>query len=99
MFLERLSLTTELVWSVLFVFFFFFCLFPSNCHFWVLYQMFRKFTLIGADHLSLSDYLAGMASFAVIALGGTLIGLLFALLASILTRPFQSRPNTDKFPF
>nr|CAD2196696.1 unnamed protein product [Meloidogyne enterolobii] len=56
----------------------------------VLYQMFRKFTLIGVNNLAVFDYIAGIFSFVVIALGGTLIGLFFAFFVSILTR-FTSR--------
>uniref|UniRef100_A0A915LWW2 Cation/H+ exchanger domain-containing protein n=1 Tax=Meloidogyne javanica TaxID=6303 RepID=A0A915LWW2_MELJA len=35
----------------------------------VLYQMFRKFTLIGVNNLAVFDYIAGIFSFVVIALG------------------------------
>ncbi|KAL3077285.1 hypothetical protein niasHS_013274 [Heterodera schachtii] len=52
----------------------------------VLYQMFRKFTLIGVDQLALADYLAGVGSFVVISFGGALTGLFFAFFVSILTR-------------
>lgn len=48
--------------------------------------MFRKFTLIGVDQLSLADYLAGVGSFVVISFGGALTGLFFAFFVSILTR-------------
>jgi sodium/hydrogen exchanger-like protein 3 len=48
--------------------------------------MFRKFTLIGYVNLALVDYLSGAASFLVIALGGTLIGIGFAFVVSLLTR-------------
>jgi hypothetical protein len=50
--------------------------------------MFRKFTLIGLDKISTTDYLLGAASFFVIAFGGILIGLVFALLACIITKYF-----------
>lgn len=52
----------------------------------VLYQMFRKFIAIGESNLQCMDYLAGIGSFVVIALGGVLIGLLFAVLACIATK-------------
>ena len=52
--------------------------------------MFRKFTLIGMENLVLLDYVAGACSFFVIAFGGTLIGVAFAFLVSILTRFIQN---------
>jgi ABC-type long-subunit fatty acid transport system fused permease/ATPase subunit len=54
----------------------------------VLYQMFLKFTLIGEANLTAGDYLAGVASFLVIAFGGILIGLIFAVIVSLATRFF-----------
>jgi sodium/hydrogen exchanger-like protein 3 len=52
----------------------------------VLYQMFRKFILIGEANLRPTDFIAGIGSFLVIALGGIAIGLAFALLASLATK-------------
>ncbi|MCP9260078.1 Sodium/hydrogen exchanger [Dirofilaria immitis] len=49
----------------------------------VLYQMFRKFVLIGRDKLIPIDYLAGGISFFVIGLGGTAIGLFMLLLSAL----------------
>lgn len=48
--------------------------------------MFRKFGLIGAENLVLVDCLLGILSFVVIAAGGILIGLVFALIVSLATR-------------
>lgn len=55
----------------------------------VLYQMFRKFTLIGMENLVLLDFVAGACSFFVIAFGGTFIGVAFAFVVSILTRSIK----------
>uniref|UniRef100_A0A7E4UNE5 Sodium/hydrogen exchanger n=1 Tax=Panagrellus redivivus TaxID=6233 RepID=A0A7E4UNE5_PANRE len=52
----------------------------------VLYTMFLKFGQIGVDNMHASDYVAGGASFFVIALGGVLIGLVFAFIVSFITR-------------
>lgn len=52
----------------------------------VLYQMFRKFVLIGKDKLIVSDYFAGGISFFVIGLGGTAIGLFYAFIVSFITK-------------
>ncbi|VDK88994.1 unnamed protein product, partial [Onchocerca ochengi] len=52
----------------------------------VLYQMFRKFVLIGQEKLIPIDYLAGGISFFVIGLGGTAIGLFYAFIVSFITK-------------
>uniref|UniRef100_A0A915AB50 Sodium/hydrogen exchanger n=2 Tax=Parascaris univalens TaxID=6257 RepID=A0A915AB50_PARUN len=52
----------------------------------VLYQMFKKFTLIGADKLITIDYIAGGVSFFVIGLGGAAIGLVYAIIVSFITK-------------
>ncbi|VDM91452.1 unnamed protein product [Litomosoides sigmodontis] len=52
----------------------------------VLYQMFRKFVLIGRDKLIPIDYFAGGVSFFVIGLGGTAIGLFYAFIVSFITK-------------
>jgi len=52
----------------------------------VLYQMFRKFTVIGQENLIAVDYVAGLLSFFVIGVGGVCIGLFFAVLVSLITR-------------
>ncbi len=48
--------------------------------------MFKKFTLIGADRLIPVDYAAGICSFFVIALGGTIIGIAYAFVVSFITK-------------
>ncbi|CAJ0563602.1 unnamed protein product, partial [Mesorhabditis spiculigera] len=52
----------------------------------VLYKMFRNFYDIGAPNVQASDYGKGVVSFFAIALGGTLVGVVFALLVSIITK-------------
>ncbi|CAK5022457.1 unnamed protein product [Meloidogyne enterolobii] len=52
----------------------------------VLYQMFRKFLLIGIDNLSFWHFIAGCASFLIISIGGLFIGILFAIVASLATK-------------
>ncbi|VDN85644.1 unnamed protein product [Brugia pahangi] len=52
----------------------------------VLYQMFRKFVLIGKDKLIPIDYFSGGISFFVIGLGGTAIGLFYAFIVSFITK-------------
>ncbi|VDN05549.1 unnamed protein product [Thelazia callipaeda] len=52
----------------------------------VLYRMFRKFVMIGADKLIMIDYVAGCVSFFVIGLGGTAIGLFYAFVVSFITK-------------
>ncbi|KAI1711825.1 sodium/hydrogen exchanger family domain-containing protein [Ditylenchus destructor] len=56
----------------------------------MLYQMCRKFIDIGESRLVLIDYVAGAFSFFVIAIGGIIIGVIMALIVSIITR-FTSR--------
>uniref|UniRef100_A0A914HIR3 Sodium/hydrogen exchanger n=1 Tax=Globodera rostochiensis TaxID=31243 RepID=A0A914HIR3_GLORO len=52
----------------------------------VLYQMFRKFIAIGEPNLETLDYVAGIGSFLVIAIGGVLIGVFFSLITCIATK-------------
>ncbi|CAJ0934557.1 unnamed protein product, partial [Mesorhabditis belari] len=56
----------------------------------VLYQMFKSFTEIGASNLVVGDYFQGAASFFVVAIGGIVIGLLFAMLTAIFTKYTQN---------
>uniref|UniRef100_A0A914Z9U9 Sodium/hydrogen exchanger n=1 Tax=Panagrolaimus superbus TaxID=310955 RepID=A0A914Z9U9_9BILA len=52
----------------------------------VLYLMFKKFNDIGEENVIYIDYIAGGCSFFVIALGGVLIGIVFALIVSFITK-------------
>ena len=52
----------------------------------VLYVMFRKFTDIGSENLKAIDFIAAGGSFFVIAIGGILIGLVYAILVSLITK-------------
>ncbi|KAL6738520.1 hypothetical protein Aduo_012062 [Ancylostoma duodenale] len=52
----------------------------------VLYQMFKSFTLIGPENLVPVDYAAGVLSFFVVALGGAVVGIIFAFLVSLITK-------------
>ncbi|KAI6234452.1 Sodium/hydrogen exchanger [Aphelenchoides fujianensis] len=58
----------------------------------VLYNMFSKFVEMGEENLITVDYVNGGLSFFVVALGGTGIGLLFAMLTAFVTK------YTDKVP-
>uniref|UniRef100_A0AC35TI22 Sodium/hydrogen exchanger n=1 Tax=Rhabditophanes sp. KR3021 TaxID=114890 RepID=A0AC35TI22_9BILA len=55
----------------------------------VLYQMFKEFHIIKAENLKPIDYFKGGMSFFVIALGGILIGVIFAFLVSLFTKYSQ----------
>ncbi|KAK5986345.1 Sodium/hydrogen exchanger [Trichostrongylus colubriformis] len=52
----------------------------------VLYQMFKSFTLIGAENLLPIDYGAGVLSFLLVACGGAVIGLIAAFIVSFITK-------------
>uniref|UniRef100_A0AC34RDH9 Cation/H+ exchanger domain-containing protein n=1 Tax=Panagrolaimus sp. JU765 TaxID=591449 RepID=A0AC34RDH9_9BILA len=52
----------------------------------VLYFMFKKFAEIGPTNLVILDYIAAGTSFFIIIVGGIFIGLIFALLASMVTK-------------
>lgn len=64
--------------------------------FQVLYQMFKKFTLIGADKLITIDYIAGGVSFFVIGLGGAAIGLVYAIIVSFITKYVPILPHEER---
>ncbi|CEF66869.1 Na+/H+ exchanger family and Cation/H+ exchanger domain-containing protein [Strongyloides ratti] len=55
----------------------------------VLYQMFKQFLLIGTENVTPMDYVKGGISFPVIAFGGTIIGIIFAFIVSLLTKYSQ----------
>lgn len=48
--------------------------------------MFKKFIDIGVENLSALDYFLGGLSFFVVSIGGILIGLVFALTVSYITK-------------
>lgn len=52
----------------------------------VLYHMFESYTEMGPDNILYTDVLAGLASFIVVALGGTIIGVLWGFLTGLVTR-------------
>jgi len=52
----------------------------------VLYHMFESYTEMGPDNILYTDILAGFASFFVVALGGTIIGILWGFLTGLVTR-------------
>ncbi|CAJ0957582.1 unnamed protein product, partial [Mesorhabditis belari] len=52
----------------------------------VFYRMFEDYTIIGAENLISRDYYYGAVSFLVVALGGIVVGLLFAAGACFITK-------------
>ncbi|PNF30204.1 hypothetical protein B7P43_G08417 [Cryptotermes secundus] len=52
----------------------------------VLYHMFEAYTEMGPTNILYTDLLAGFASFFVVALGGTIIGILWGFLTGLVTR-------------
>ncbi|KAG8200344.1 hypothetical protein JTE90_028526 [Oedothorax gibbosus] len=52
----------------------------------VLYHMFEGYAEMGPKNIIPVDYVAGLASFFVVALGGTLVGILWGLLAAFVSR-------------
>lgn len=52
----------------------------------VLYHMFDEYEQIGAENIVASDLANGAASFFVVALGGSLIGIVWGLLTGLVTR-------------
>lgn len=52
----------------------------------VLYHMFESYTEMGPTNILYTDLLAGFASFFVVALGGTIIGILWGFLTGLVTR-------------
>ncbi|XP_004698466.1 sodium/hydrogen exchanger 3 [Echinops telfairi] len=52
----------------------------------VLYNVFESFVTLGGDKVTGVDCVKGIVSFFVVSLGGTLVGVLFAFLLSLVTR-------------
>ncbi|XP_061301447.1 sodium/hydrogen exchanger 5 isoform X4 [Pezoporus flaviventris] len=52
----------------------------------VLYKVFNSFVELGPEHIRATDYVKGVASFFLVSLGGTAVGLLFAFLLALITR-------------
>ncbi|NXJ65278.1 SL9A5 protein, partial [Rostratula benghalensis] len=52
----------------------------------VLYKVFNSFVELGPAHIHAMDYMKGVASFFLVSLGGTAVGLLFAFLLALITR-------------
>ncbi|XP_057702730.1 sodium/hydrogen exchanger 5 [Corythoichthys intestinalis] len=52
----------------------------------VLYKVYISFVEVGAENVQMADYFKGMASFLVVSAGGTSVGLVFAVILSLLTR-------------
>lgn len=52
----------------------------------VLYEMFESYTEIGLENLTTSDVFAGIAEFFVVALGGTLVGIIWGYITGFVTR-------------
>ena len=52
----------------------------------VLYDMFESFVEIGEDNINTGDIVKGLFSFFVVALGGTLVGIIWGYVAGFITR-------------
>ncbi|XP_034990595.2 sodium/hydrogen exchanger 3 isoform X1 [Zootoca vivipara] len=52
----------------------------------VLYNVFESFVKIGTDNVAATDWVYGVVSFFVVSIGGTLVGVVFAFLLSLITR-------------
>ncbi|KAA0201157.1 Na[+]/H[+] hydrogen exchanger 2 1 [Hyalella azteca] len=52
----------------------------------VLYHMFEGFSHLGQENLILQDYFAAIASFLLVALGGTAVGIVWGFLTAFVTR-------------
>ncbi|KAL3068822.1 hypothetical protein niasHS_017388 [Heterodera schachtii] len=64
-----------------------------------LYKMFQEFTNIGPYNLHAMDYIEGILSFFVIAIGGVILGLFFAALTCIATKYTHVRLIAPIFVF
>ena len=52
----------------------------------VLYHMFEAYVDIGVDNIEVKDVLSGLASFIVVALGGTVVGIIWGYMCGFVTR-------------
>ncbi|CAN9506546.1 unnamed protein product [Ophioblennius macclurei] len=52
----------------------------------VLYKVYISFVEVGVENVQMADYFKGVASFLIVSIGGTLVGLVFAVILSFVTR-------------
>ncbi|XP_069031270.1 LOW QUALITY PROTEIN: sodium/hydrogen exchanger 5 [Embiotoca jacksoni] len=52
----------------------------------VLYKVYISFVEVGAENVQTADYFKGVASFLIVSIGGTLVGLVFAVILGFITR-------------
>ncbi|XP_028970546.1 sodium/hydrogen exchanger 5 [Esox lucius] len=52
----------------------------------VLYKVYMSFVEVGSENVQTADYFKGVASFLIVSIGGTLVGLIFAALLAFITR-------------
>uniref|UniRef100_A0A3P8RKJ2 Sodium/hydrogen exchanger n=1 Tax=Amphiprion percula TaxID=161767 RepID=A0A3P8RKJ2_AMPPE len=52
----------------------------------VLYKVYISFVEVGAENVQMADYFKGVASFLIVSVGGTLVGLVFAVILGFITR-------------
>uniref|UniRef100_A0AAQ5YSN9 Sodium/hydrogen exchanger n=1 Tax=Amphiprion ocellaris TaxID=80972 RepID=A0AAQ5YSN9_AMPOC len=52
----------------------------------VLYKVYISFVEVGAENVQMTDYFKGVASFLIVSVGGTLVGLVFAVILGFITR-------------
>uniref|UniRef100_A0A8C6V499 Sodium/hydrogen exchanger n=1 Tax=Neogobius melanostomus TaxID=47308 RepID=A0A8C6V499_9GOBI len=52
----------------------------------VLYKVYISFVQVGAANVQTADYFKGVASFLIVSIGGTLVGLVFAVILGFITR-------------
>ncbi|KAM9765557.1 LOW QUALITY PROTEIN: sodium/hydrogen exchanger 5 [Menidia menidia] len=52
----------------------------------VLYKVYISFVEVGAENVQTADYFKGVASFLIVSIGGTMVGLIFAVILGFITR-------------
>nr|XP_057944383.1 sodium/hydrogen exchanger 5 isoform X2 [Doryrhamphus excisus] len=52
----------------------------------VLYKVYISFVEVGAENVQTADYFKGVASFLIVSVGGTVVGLVFAVVLGFITR-------------